>query len=163
MVPTMNAIEVYRGSDGDATKRMYSLLERQGPVGIVAMNLFRAQKCSERAKVYRGGIPGRGSYKAMAYERKNWAIANLCSILLLHADRLGIIWGWKIDPDQVVHSWVLYVEIPGEGQVSFHSANRMDGPDYPGEFDGQHASAGRIIAFCQAIIENGEEVSCLGK
>lgn len=69
----MNAADVYAGSDGELTKRYYSELETKGPIGLVAMNLFRAQKCSARAKVYRGGVRGRGSYKSMAYERKSWS------------------------------------------------------------------------------------------
>ena len=67
----MTAAEVYQGSDGELTRRYYTELEnRVGILGLVAVNLFRAQNCSSRAKVYRGGVRGRGSYKSMAYEKK---------------------------------------------------------------------------------------------
>jgi hypothetical protein len=71
------AAEVYAGSNGEVTRAYYAELERRGPLGMVAMNLFRAQKCSARAKVYRG----RG-FKRDAYDRKNWSLGLLCTYLL---------------------------------------------------------------------------------
>lgn len=129
------AVEIYAGSNGDATKAMYDHLARLGPAGEVALNLFRAHKNSGRAKTYRGGIRGKGSYKGMAYDRKAWAIENLCRTLGQHADALGIAWGWKVDPGQAKYCWVLYVETPA-GQVSFHTEHRGDGPDFDGRWDG---------------------------
>jgi hypothetical protein len=146
----MNALEVYSGSDGELTKAYYAELESHGPIGILATNLFRAQKCSARAKVYRGGIRGHGSYRGMAYDRKNWALQNLCRVLLEHGKSLGIAWGWKEDPNQEYHNWVLYVDLP-QGQVSFHAATKGDGPLYRGEWDGKHESATRILAFCDSL------------
>jgi hypothetical protein len=147
----MKAIEVYQGSDGEVTRAFYEDLYEHGAIGAVAVNLFRAQKCSARAKVYRGGLRGKGRFKDMAYERKNWSLDNLCKALLEHGVALGITFGWKQDPAQEFHSWVLYVDLP-HGQVSFHSAARGDGPDYTGDWDGQHKSAERIIAFCDSVM-----------
>ena len=79
----MNAadvISIYQGSNGEATKALYAQLESMGPHGVIAMNLFRACKCSERAKVYRG----RG-YRDEAYRRKQWSMDNLCEALTKHA------------------------------------------------------------------------------
>ena len=73
----MNPHEIYYGSDGESTKALYARLWKLGPVGVIAVNLFRACKCSERAKQYHGGIRGKGSYRSMAYERKQWSIAAL--------------------------------------------------------------------------------------
>lgn len=146
------ARRVFDGSDGAVTRALYSDLEAAGPAGVVAMNLFRAQKCSARAKVYRGGIRGQGSYKSMAYDRKNWSMDNLCKVLGVHAAALGIGWGWKLDPAQAYHSWVMYVDLPGFGQVSFHSAGRGAGPDYAGEWDRKHESESRIIAYCDQVL-----------
>lgn len=95
------------------------------------MNLFRASKCSERAKVYRG----RG-YRGAAYDRKKWSMDNLCTALTEHADAMGIVWGWKSDPAMSADDpfrFVLYVEIP-TGQVSFHGPRGV-GPDYAGDWD----------------------------
>ena len=50
----------------------------------------------------------------------------------------------------IVASWVLYVELPA-GQVSFHSPTRGTGPDYTRDWDQQHASEERIIAFACAV------------
>jgi hypothetical protein len=145
---------VYSGSDRAATEFLYADLSSKGPAGVIALNLLRAQKCSSRAKVYRGGIPGKGSYKQMAYDRKQWSIDNLCIELAANAEPFGIKWGWKIDPEVVFGespSYVLYVDIP-PGQVSFHSPSRGDGPDYPGEFCGEHKSEIRIIRFAESIL-----------
>lgn len=146
----LKAIEVYEGSDGEVTRAYYEELYDRGPIGLVAVNLFRAQKCSARAKVYRGGLRGVGRFKDMAYDRKNWSMANLCKALVEHGATLGIRFGWKEDPGQEYHGWVLYVDLP-QGQVSFHAATRGEGPDYPGEWDGQRRSAERIIEFCDAV------------
>jgi hypothetical protein len=156
----MNVAAVYAGSDGALTRRFYAELEQCGPVGLVALNLFRAQKCSARAKVYRGGVRGVGSYRGMAYERKNWSMHNLCRMLSTHGPALGITWGWKKDPMQSFHNWVLYVDLPG-GQVSFHSAERLDGPDYSADWDRQRKSAERIIEFCDAVLSTREQTLML--
>ena len=150
----MNVFEIYHGSDGQATRYLYALLETRGECGRVALNLFRAQKCSSRAKVYHGGIRGGSSYRDMAYDRKQWSMENLCKILTDKAEELGILWGWKLDPGQTFHRWVLYVDIP-TGQVSFHTASRGQGPDYVGDWDGAHASAERIIKWVESLIEGG--------
>ena len=150
----MRAIEVFKCSDGELTKAYYARLLGKWRVGPIAMNLFRAQKCSDRAKVYRGGIRGYGSYKSMAYGRKAYAMEELCKALTEHAD-LGITFGWKLDSTVPLHgraSWVLYIDLP-VGQVSFHSAIRYVGPDYAGEWDGQHMSQYRIILFCDAVMD----------
>src|SRR4051812_6270821 len=115
----MTVQETYDGSDGDATRALYASLASLGPVGIVALNLFRAAKNSARAKKYRGGLPGKGSYRSMAYDRKEYAIRCLCDPLIEHAAALQIVWGWQHDPATPGYEWVLYVEVPGFGQASY--------------------------------------------
>lgn len=131
-----SVLAVYNGSDGEATRQIYFRLEIDcGTAGLIALNLFRATKCSERAKIYRGR-----SYKGAAYDRKQWSIANLCKVLNYDdARELGLIWGWGVDDEMkkrgepFVH--VLYIETP-HGQVSFHSDNRIgDCPDFQGAWD----------------------------
>lgn len=148
----MKASDVYNGSDGELTKRYYAALEQRGPVGIACVNLFRAQKYSTRAKVYRGGVRGLGSFKRMAYKRKGWAIQNLCDVLTQHAAHLHISFGWKQDERESFASWIIYVDLPN-GQVSFHSPSRYAGPDYPGKWDGQHLSCDRVLKFCDSVME----------
>lgn len=145
-------VKIYDASDGEATARLYSTLEGLGPVGVVAVNLFRASKASGRAKVYRGGVPGRGSYRSLAYSKKQWSLNNLCRVLSEHGDELGIRWGWKRDPDKQAHAWVLYVDLP-TGQVSFHAAPRGQGPDYPGDWDGARGmSPARILSWIAKLM-----------
>jgi hypothetical protein len=149
MADLADILRVYNGSDGDATKALFERLEAIGPVGIVAMNLFRASKNSARAKVYRGG-----GYRGKAYDRKSWAIDNLAKVLGEHGAALGLGWGWGEDPAQSFHRDVLYVELP-TGQVSFHTAPRGAGPAYASPWDGvKGAGAGRICSFC-TIVLNG--------
>lgn len=149
----MKALEVYEGSDGELTKAYYKVLAQRGPIGIIAMNLFRAQKCSARAKVYRGGIRGVGSFKSLAYEKKSWSMDLLVAALAQHGESLGISYGWKPDPSVPFGdepSWVLYIDLP-QGQVSFHSPTRMSGPEYAGDWDRTHLSAARIVQFCDSV------------
>lgn len=149
----MNIEAIYQGSDGDLTRRLYARLDACGAAGDIAKNLLRASKSSSRAKVYRGGVRGVGSYKDMAYLRKQWSMENLCKALTFHAEQIGIRWGWKIDPAQQFHKWVLYVELP-TGQVSFHTAGRGEGPDFPGEWDGvRDVSASRIIRWAEVVLD----------
>lgn len=139
-------MSIYSGSDGTATGRLYAELEALGPMGMIAMNLLRATKASERAKAYRGG-----GYRRTAYDKKQWSMDNACRALLEHG--AGIAWGWQEDVAQPVHRWVLYVDTPS-GQISFHSAWRGDGPDYRGDWDGMRGqSADRITRWCAALLE----------
>lgn len=151
-----DVVRVYEGSDGDATKALYDRLNQLGPAGEVATNLFRAHKNSARAKVYRGGNR-RGSYRGQAYDRKTWAMNNLCQILLLHADALGLSWGWAIDVAEARHRHVLYVDLP-TGQVSFHTEQRLGGPDYPRQWDGVRGmGAQRICQWCVQLVVVAQE------
>jgi hypothetical protein len=149
----LSPYQVYCGSDGAATRKLYKELESCGAIGIIAMNLFRAQKCSTRAKAYRGGISGLGSYRDLAYERKQYSMDQLCDALMENAEKLGIKWGWKIDPAQEYHKWVLYCELPGQGQVSFHTDRKGKGPDFDGDWDRVHASEIRIIRFADFVLK----------
>lgn len=136
---------VFDGSDAGATRSLYAELEAIGPAGKLAANLLRAQKASTRAKLY-----NRGSYRAMAYDRKQWAIGQVASVLQEFPD-LGIAWGWKRDPSCFV-PWVFYVELP-PGQVSFHCYQRGEGEDFAGEWDGVNgASPSRIIKFAALVL-----------
>jgi hypothetical protein len=149
-------LAVYEGSSGDATKALYALLEAFAPRGVVAMNLFRTCKASARAKVYRGGQRGRGSYRSMAYEKKDWSIAELARAMVQNPDVIES-WGWGFDHKSVGYEHVLYVDVPGCGQVSFHTATRRDGFDYAGEWDGATGTAPyRIARWIEAILAGRE-------
>lgn len=152
----MNFIEimqVYEGSDGGATRALYDQLANYGPAGVVAMNLFRACKASERAKKYRGG-----GYRGMAYEKKDWSIGNLCEALRAHGTSLGIVWGWGRDEGTIGFEDVLYIELPA-GQCSFHNGRRCaECPDYTKSWDGVRLQAPtRICTWIKDILNNHEE------
>jgi hypothetical protein len=140
---------IFDGSNGEATKAYYVALEALGPAGVVAMNLFRAQKASTRPRFYTR------RYSDDAYRKKEWSLGLCVDALLAHGAALGITFGWKVDPLVPLNgapSWVLYVDLP-EGQVSFHCPSRGKGPDYPGEWDGQRgASEGRIVRHCDRVM-----------
>jgi len=150
-----DVVAAYSGSDGDVTKALYARLEQVGTLGVVAVNLFRAQKNSDRAKVYR-----RRAFRGAAYDRKQWAIDNLAEVLAAHADVNDIRWGWGRDETQAFHDVVLYVDLP-TGQVSFHTNRRGEGPDYPDEWDGMPGkSADRIMRWCARLLNGGTIVGC---
>lgn len=147
-------VRAYSGSDGEATKALYDELTALGPAGLVATNLFRAHKSSIRAKVYR-----RGSSRRAAYDRKDWSIENLAIALSEHAEAFGVPWGWGIDDKQPFHKLVLYVDLP-TGQVSFHTATRYRGPDYPGTWDGvPHQGADRICRWAARLLSPTQAVA----
>src|SRR5579883_3407579 len=121
------AREIFWTSDAQKTKAYYAALAKRGIAGDIAVNLMRAQKYSTRAKRYRGGIRGVGSFRNLAYTAKNNAMLSLCKVLDRHAAKLKISFGWKGDPDVLFGgrpSWVLYVDLP-QGQVSFHAPERL--------------------------------------
>jgi|ERR1043166_4880468 hypothetical protein len=144
---------IYAGSDGEKTKALYARLDQYGAPGKIATNLLRACKASERAKVYRGGDRRRGSFRGLAYDKKEWSLNNLCDLLIARGDQAELRWGWKIDEAATFHRYVLYVDLP-TGQVSFHAAIRGNGPDYPGEWDGQRGqSPTRICRFAADLLD----------
>jgi hypothetical protein len=152
----MHAQQIYFGSNAAASRSFCSKLESSGAIGRIAAQLFRVQKASSRAKVYRGGVRGSNgqgySYRDMAYERKNECIEQLCRILEHNSG--GLKWGWGHDDQQFEAKHVLYLELPC-GQVSFHCPVRYAGQDFDGEWDGEHLSQERVIEFCQRVFNEG--------
>jgi hypothetical protein len=142
-------IMAYHGSNAAASRRVCKALEDRGTLGWVAAALFRVQKASSRAKVYRGGLR-HTSYRNLAYDRKNDQLIGL--VVLLEDDDCSLVWGWGSDDGG--HA-VLYVELP-TGQVSFHATQRLTGPDYRGVWDRQPGqSEPRIIEFCEDVLRAG--------
>jgi hypothetical protein len=140
---------VYKQNDGEVTKAYYERLNAMGPSGELAVALFRAQKRSTAAKSYRSG-----RYRRSAYDVKSWSLSEISRILLKFEAALKITWGWKEDPKVLFDdrpSQVLYVDLPGIGQCSFHSPTRGDGPDYPREWCGHHTSTENILAYCVRV------------
>jgi hypothetical protein len=86
----------------------------------------------------------------------------LCEVLKENAEKLNIKWGWKIDPKQEYHKWVLYVELPiinhcdklpeSINQISFHTDKKGIGEDYNGDWDGKNASEQRIINWVSEVL-----------
>ena len=154
----MNVAQIFNGRDADATTKLYATLQAIGPSGVVATNLLRASKNSGRAPDYR-----RGKSVRAAYDTKQWALGQLCEALEKDAAALGIVWGWKRDRSTPGFSWVLYVELPrSDGvmrQASYHSSNRLTGPDFSGEWDGKRGeSHKRVIAWSQMILDANPNV-----
>lgn len=142
----MTAREVFEQQDGEVTRAYYADINSRGFLGQLAVALFRAQKRSTAAKKYR-----RGSHRRDAYDVKNWSLSEVCRILCM--DPMRFVWGWKRDEKTPGFEWCLYCDLP-QGQVSFHSASRLEGPSYILEFDGEHKSRERILAFCDSVAGN---------
>jgi hypothetical protein len=143
----MTPKEIYFGSDGKATMALYGKLNTMGAIGIIAMNLFRACKASERAKVYSR------KWSGTAYDKKQWSLDNAARALVDHCAAADIVWGWKQDPNPPIgFPWVLYIDTPG-GQVSYHSRTRGVGPDYMGDWNGAQPSSLRIIRWVEMLLQ----------
>lgn len=148
------AAEIFHQNDGDVTKNYYAEMNAKGLEGQLAVALFRAQKRSTAAKKYR-----RGKFRHSAYDVKNWSLSEVCRILTAMDDSLAAPrWGWKRDPNTPGFEWVLYCDLP-TGQCSFHSAERLNGPDYRGEWDGGRGSERNICEYCDMIAEKCVAVS----
>ena len=138
----MEARYVFNQNDGDVTKAYYAEMRAKGIEGCLAVALFRAQKRSTAAKRYKGR-----KFTRSAYDVKNWSLGEVCRIL---AKDVGMNWGWKYDPRAVNFEHVLYVDLP-TGQCSFHSPDRLTGPDYNGSWQPVRPSSEVIIEYCDSI------------
>ena len=141
----MTASQIFNQNNGDVTKAYYAEMNGKGFLGQLAVALFRAQKRSTAAKKYRGR-----QYRGAAYDVKNWSLGEICRIML--ASKYNFKWGWKPDPNTKGYPWVLYVDLPN-GQCSFHSADRLQGPDYLGEWNPGDGSEKNILKFCDNVAE----------
>lgn len=149
--PVFDVHRIFDGSNGAATRGLYAHLETLGPAGVLALNLFRAVKCSGRAKSY-----GKRDHIDETYRRKHWSMENICTVLTLNDVALGVTWGWQRDPRQPVHCWILYVELPnGLGQCSFHTGTRITPNDFPGKWDGRiGGSTTAMLRYVQAVLNH---------
>lgn len=148
----MRSYSAWKTSDASVTKKFYLDIEARGPIGLLAKALFAANKSSYRAKRYRGG-DGNRSYRSLAFSRKRESLYDLCQILVKHGRDLGFPWGWKTDEDAThENKWVLFCELP-QGQVSFHSPVRHQGPAFSGVWDGKHVSTERILGFTEQVLD----------
>ncbi len=150
-------LKVYEGSSGDATRAMYASLMTFAPRGPIAVKLLQACKASERAKLYR-----KGRFRHAAYDKKDWAISELCRALVAEPDVVPS-WGWGFDAKAIGFENVLYVDVPGAGQVSFHTSYRKDGHDYVGTWDGIRGAAARRICRWTEAVFDGREVTNEGE
>lgn len=141
--------DCYYGSDGFRTTALYERLKKEGGGrGLIAVNLLRSCKNSERAKGYKS----RRSVGA-AYGTKDWALGQLVDALILHGGAAGFEWGWGYDAKAVAYENVLYVEVPGCGQVSFHMSHRLAGPDHGKPWDGvRGVAAARVIRYAETVL-----------
>ena len=141
---------VFNQSDGEVTKAYYAAMDAKGIQGQLATALFRAQKRSTAAKKYR-----KGSWRRDAYSVKNWSLSEVCRVLgAMQAFDMAPAWGWKQDLNTPAFEWVLYIET-SHGQASFHSAERLGGPDFNGDWKPIPGSEESILAFCDSIL-NGK-------
>jgi len=114
---------IFAGSDGDATRALYNELAGCGPLGFVAIQLFRAQKCSARAKVYH-----RGHYSTLAYGRKNWSLEQLTT-LLMTTNAQGDVWGCGHPDPTARDPWVLRIVLPlPQGPVTVTTTHALPYP-----------------------------------
>ncbi len=144
----MLAKSVFDQNNGDVTKAYYKTMDAKGLEGQLCTALFRAQKRSTAAKKYRGG-----KFRHAAYDVKNWSLSEICRILgAMSAFEMAESWGWSYDKNTPGFNWVLYVDLPN-GQCSFHSKDRLSGPDYRGKWAPGKGSEKTILDYCDSVYD----------
>ena len=145
---TMHAVDAFKTTKADETVAYQNELILRGELGQIAFGLFRAQKRSTKAKSYRGAM------RRNSYDGKGEALQYLDAALTLWDAEFGINWGWKKDPKQEYHNQVLYVELPGHGQCSFHSSAAAGPKQFGGEWDSSKPVIETVLEFCDFVIQS---------
>lgn len=143
---SLQAINPFQTTDGDEVIDYCTALCERGLIGGLAVCLFRTQNNSSRAKRNHRSRSSR-------YENKNGQILTLCRFLERFAEGLAVDWGWREDDQQAYHRQVLYVDTP-EGQVSFHTADRLQGPDYEKPWCQKRPSEDRLLGLFAEILRS---------
>lgn len=144
---TMQAIQAFEAKNASQTVAYQNELLNRGDLGQIAFGLFRAQKRSTRAKTYRR------SMRQESYAAKSEALKYLDAGLHQWAEDHGIEWGWRGDPSQTYHNQVLYVQLPGHGQCSFHSERAFSKQRFYGDWDSTRPVVETVLAYCDAVME----------
>jgi hypothetical protein len=78
-----------------------------------------------------------GDYSRQSYDDKSGLIGQLIEVF----QEQGWLWGvQKSDPLPLTPSHVIYFDIPGCEQISWHHAAKGDAPEYPGVWDSKPGS-----------------------
>ena len=132
---------------GIGTRRAKLLLNRLAKVDEYARAIRIALEIEDAnltAKRYFGGDCGGRTYADINYERKCASIVALMAI----AQTEG--WMFGVQPSDVGNTThIIYFEIPGAGQVSWHYSPNEVLPVYPGRWDGK---AGSTLAKLEAAV-----------
>jgi hypothetical protein len=111
----------------DALASLGYSVDAEGRLVALLRYLFRINAQAKRD-------PSFYSTAVTRYGKKEHLLREACR---LAAKQTRFVWGWKEDPDPPPNgaAWVLYFEAEGK-QVSFHTFERGDGPDFPGDWNG---------------------------
>lgn len=144
---------IYAHSGGEETQALFAELEALGAMGVLAKNLFRAQKCTQRALDQAATV-----WAHYAMGRKRWALDQLLDQLRVTppAELPGITYGWVSDLDagDPERPYALVVTLP-TGTVSFRSKILHPGPTLPrAAWDGADMPTivARILAFVDLVL-----------
>ena len=87
------------------------------------------------AKRYFGGDCGGYTYAQLSYLKKSANIERLIEISKSQG------WTFGVQPfDAIETTHIIYFDVPGVGQLSWHYSPTQTLPDYPGEWDGKEGS-----------------------
>lgn len=156
----MNAQAAYEATDYSETRSYLRALANAGRLGRIAAALFAAMRASTDAKTERrlakGDPLAEITVSRAGYARKRLAMQKVCELLAHNA--AGLAWGWGNDRRQADCPFVLFVDLP-QGQVSFHTPEKLMGPEYAGRWDRACQNRERVLAFCDALLpSNGQQV-----
>lgn len=160
----MRASEAFDARDAELTIGYQNELLMRNKAGQLAFGLFRAVKRSQRAKAYRGSL------RRSSYGAKDDALKYIDYLLQRCARELHVEWGWQRDNKAVNYEHVLYVDLPGCGQASFHCSERHSQKPYNGKWDESSKSTASVLMYCENSMHaetqrplTGEDIMFFGK
>lgn len=139
----LTAVQVFYQHSGDVTKAYYEQLAAHGPMGELAVALFRALKRSKKTTGIGFRRISRRKTEQYDYaEAYEWAVNELIRVLVTNPPS-KLPWGWRDS--------TLFVELP-TGMVAFDCPEQGLAPFCPIRFEPPAESRDlRIIKFCDSL------------
>jgi hypothetical protein len=109
-------------------------LAKNDPYARALRTALEIEDANLTAKRYFGGDCGGYTYAEIHYLRKSENIEALIEISKSHG------WTFGVKPSEVYTTHIIYFDIPGVGQLSWHYSPQKPLPAYSGQWDGMEGS-----------------------
>lgn len=144
----INARTEFAGIGTRKAKLALNKLAKTEPYAHALRVALQIEDVNLTAKRYFGGDCGGYTYAEMNYMKKSECIETLIEISKSQG------WVFGVQPfDAIQTTHIIYFDIPGVGQVSWHYSPREPLPVYPGQWDGQEGSTlPKLAAAVSALL-----------